>query len=291
MGEPTSPCGCPLPAEPGWYALISPRAEVLLELDPDGRLLGGFPHISELLSAPLCRQTHLADVVPRAVADVITASVALLTHEGARHELEVPDHGLAIRLARTKVGVLSVLTRTDQSFWQLFDLAPLPLAVEVAVTPDGHGASRLNRRFTELFGYTADDVPSVHHWWPLAYPDPAYRERVRDEWFERVSEAVAAGGAIEPMRTTVTCKDGSTREIEFYAAAVGDRHVVVFVDRTEHDRLEQLEQLLPVCAWCKKLRDETGAWFALETYVRQHTGATVTHGICPDCTASMRRPG
>lgn len=289
MGEPTSACGCPRPDEPGWYALVSPRAEVLLELDPEGRLLGGFPHISELLTAPLCRRTELADVVPPVVAERIAASVPLLTEEGARHELEIPDHRLAVRLARTRVGVLSVLTRTDASFWQLFELAPLPLAVEIAVTPDGHGASRLNRRFSEIFGYTAEDVPSVHHWWPLAYPDAAYRERVRDEWFRRVQKATDEQTAIEPMVTTVTCKDGTTREVEFYAAAIGDRHVVVFVDRTEHNRLAQLEQLLPVCAWCKKLRDDQGAWHELEAFVRRRTGATVTHGICPDCTASMRR--
>jgi PAS domain-containing protein len=288
MGEPTRACGCPLPAEPGWYGLISPRSEVLLELDADGRLLGGFPHISELLAAPLCRRTELADVVPPAVATLMAATASQLAHEGDRHELEVPDHGLAIRFARTRAGVLAVLTRTDASFWQLFEVAPLPLAVEVAVTPDGHGASRHNRKFRELFGYSTDEVPSVHHWWPLAYPDPEYRERVREEWFRRVSQAVADSAAIEPMRTTVTCKDGTTRDIEFFAAAVGDRHVVVFVDRTEHNRLAQLEQLLPVCAWCKKLRDDQGSWHQLEQYVRRQTGATVTHGICPDCTASMR---
>jgi PAS domain-containing protein len=260
----------------------------LLELGGDGRLLGGFPHISELLSAPLCGRTDLADVVPPAVAALITTSAPLLANVGARHELEVPDHGLMVRLARTKVGVLSVLTRTDASFWQLFELAPLPLAVEIAVTPDGHGASRHNRRFREVFGYTPEDVPSVHHWWPLAYPDPVYRERVRDEWFRRVQKATDERAAIEPMLTTVTCKDGSTREVEFYAAGIGDRHVVVFVDRTEHNRLEQLEKLLPVCAWCKKLRDDHGAWHVLETFVRQRTGATVTHGICPDCSASIR---
>jgi PAS domain-containing protein len=289
MGDGAQACGCPRPAEPGWYALIRPRAEVLLELDAGGGLVGGFPHLSELLTAPLCAQTDLAAVVPAPVAALVTASARQLAHEGARHELEIPDHGLAIRLARTRAGVLAVLARTEASFWQLFEVAPLPLAVEVAVTPDGHGASRHNRRFREVFGYTAQDVPSVHHWWPLAYPDPEYRERVRAEWFRRVSLATAEQSTIQPMVTTVTCKDGSTREVEFYAAAIGDRHVVVFVDRTERNRLEQLEQLLPVCAWCKKLRDDRGAWHELEAFVRQRTGATVTHGICPDCTTRMRR--
>jgi hypothetical protein len=134
----------------------------------------------------------------------------------------------------------------------------------------------------------------VHHWWPLAYPDPAYRAQIADEWFRRVHAAVAGQSAIEPMRANVTCKDGSLREIEFFAAAVGERHVIVFVDHTErnkaarqlreaHDEVAALTELLPVCAWCKKLRDDHGYWEQLERFVERRTGAMLTHGICPEC--------
>jgi len=48
-------------------------------------------------------------------------------------------------------------------------------------------------------------------------------------------------------------------------------------------RIKILTGLLPMCAWCKKIRDDKGYWKKVETYIREHTDATFTHGICPDC--------
>jgi hypothetical protein len=40
---------------------------------------------------------------------------------------------------------------------------------------------------------------------------------------------------------------------------------------------------LPICAWCKRIRDDEGYWQKVETYFHEHTGADFTHGICPEC--------
>ncbi len=40
----------------------------------------------------------------------------------------------------------------------------------------------LNRKFTDSLGYTLEDIPEIVNWWPLAYPDPVYREEVRENW-------------------------------------------------------------------------------------------------------------
>jgi len=50
-------------------------------------------------------------------------------------------------------------------------------------------------------------------------------------------------------------------------------------------KVHTLEGLLPMCAWCKKIRDESGNWHAVEEYVCDHTDAAITHGVCPDCRA------
>lgn len=47
--------------------------------------------------------------------------------------------------------------------------------------------------------------------------------------------------------------------------------------------IETLSGLLPICASCKNIRDDTGAWHAVETYVRDHSSAEFTHSLCPDC--------
>jgi len=56
------------------------------------------------------------------------------------------------------------------------------------------------------------------------------------------------------------------------------------------DALEQvrtLTGLLPICAWCKKIRDEEGRWQQLERYITLHSDAEFTHGLCEDCGRRM----
>ena len=97
----------------------------------------------------------------------------------------------------------------------------------------------MNDKFTALFGYTIDDVPDVAHWWPLAYPDEAYRQAVRTEWQARVEKAISNGTDIEPMEVTVRCKDGSTRHIEAHHSCMGDTSLVTLIDLTERKRAEE----------------------------------------------------
>jgi len=51
--------------------------------------------------------------------------------------------------------------------------------------------------------------------------------------------------------------------------------------------VKELEGLLPMCAWCKKVRDDQGYWQQIETYISSHSKADWTHGICPDCVARL----
>lgn len=56
-------------------------------------------------------------------------------------------------------------------------------------------------------------------------------------------------------------------------------------------RVRQLEGLIPVCAWCRKIRDDDGYWRRFEAYLEGRTGATFTHGICPTCEADLAADG
>ena len=51
--------------------------------------------------------------------------------------------------------------------------------------------------------------------------------------------------------------------------------------------LKVLSGLLPICAWCKKVRDDHGYWNKIEAYLSARTDAQFTHGICPDCTKKV----
>jgi PleD family two-component response regulator len=54
-------------------------------------------------------------------------------------------------------------------------------------------------------------------------------------------------------------------------------------------QVKTLRGLLPMCAWCKRIRDEQGEWVALENYIKQYSNADVTHGICPECAGKRHQ--
>jgi hypothetical protein len=47
--------------------------------------------------------------------------------------------------------------------------------------------------------------------------------------------------------------------------------------------VKTLSGLVPICGWCKKVRNDTGFWQSVEQYVGSRTDATFSHGICPEC--------
>jgi len=54
-----------------------------------------------------------------------------------------------------------------------------------------------------------------------------------------------------------------------------------------YNKVNTLSGLLPICANCKKIRDDKGYWHTVEVYVRDHSNAEFSHGICPDCLQEL----
>jgi hypothetical protein len=55
------------------------------------------------------------------------------------------------------------------------------------------------------------------------------------------------------------------------------------------EQVQQLSGLLPICASCKKIRDDSGYWQDVAVYIRDHSEAEFSHGICPDCMGDLQR--
>ena len=47
--------------------------------------------------------------------------------------------------------------------------------------------------------------------------------------------------------------------------------------------VKTLRGLLPICAWCKRIRDDDGYWKQIESYIRDHSEVEFSHGLCPEC--------
>lgn len=52
-------------------------------------------------------------------------------------------------------------------------------------------------------------------------------------------------------------------------------------------KVKTLSKLLPICASCKKIRDDKGYWSEIEEYISEHTDTLFSHGMCPDCMKKM----
>ena len=75
---------------------------------------------------------------------------------------------------------------------------------------------------------------------------------------------------------------------------------IIELQRDLQERVRQLEEalaqvdhlqgLLPICAYCKKIRDDRNYWHQVESYVTARTAARFSHGICPDCLENVIKP-
>jgi hypothetical protein len=66
-----------------------------------------------------------------------------------------------------------------------------------------------------------------------------------------------------------------------------ERHETIRELRAALGEIRDLQGILPICASCKKVRDDTGYWEQVESYVSRHTGAQFSHGVCPECIKTL----
>jgi two-component system cell cycle sensor histidine kinase/response regulator CckA len=130
------------------------------------------------------------------------------------------------------------LRQSELRFRGLVESSPMPMLVTTS-----HPEQRIllmNRRFTQLFGYTLDEVSDVESWWPCAYPDPDRRQRIKALWDERIVAAQALGqNSIEPVEAEITCLSGSRRYVEVHFNMHAGGALVIFNDLTDRKLAEE----------------------------------------------------
>lgn len=116
----------------------------------------------------------------------------------------------------------------------IIEAMPMPMAV----SDENQNITFVNRSFIATFGYTLADIPTVAAWWPLAYPDPVYRQQVTEAWQVATDRVFLEGGSLDLPDYLVTCKDGTVRDIHFSTAPMGTSQLVIFYDVTERRQAE-----------------------------------------------------
>ena len=154
-----------------------------------------------------------------------------------------------------------------------------------------------------MYGYTAEEVTGHS----VSVLTPHYRP---EEW-SQIYGRVKAGEKFERFESIRRRKDGSTVEVAVTFSPIKDakgsvigissvERDITIAKREEQERLQliveltealgkikTLRGLLPICASCKKIRDDGGYWKRIESYISERTQAEFTHGICPDCVTKL----
>ena len=73
------------------------------------------------------------------------------------------------------------------------------------------------------------------------------------------------------------------RDVSVRVEAEQERESLIEELQEAMEKIKTLRGLLPICAHCKKIRDDAGYWQQVEEYISDHSDATFSHGICPDC--------
>jgi len=154
---------------------------------------------------------------------------------------------------------------------------------------------RLNPAWERTLGFTLEELRSRP---AIEFVHPDDRERTLAQNGQVKTGAQALG-----FENRYLCKDGSYRWLLWNAAPDFDQQVIYSVARdiTERKRAEEerdalvlelqaalrevrtLQEILPICSYCKNIRNDENYWETVEGYIAEHTNTRFSHSICPAC--------
>ena len=102
-----------------------------------------------------------------------------------------------------------------------------------------------------------------------------------DGILDRAKQTLPFGYLIKPFRDREL---KAAIEMAIYKQGMEKKQTALIAELKEAlDKVKLLSGLLPICSFCKKIRDDEGYWKDVEKFIRAHSGATFSHGICPEC--------
>lgn len=264
---------------------------------------------AERLEAAKALETRLRGLGYDATAIVAADEAAVATGPrpaGAPIHVEIPaDHGVgAVSDSELRAHVDLALCRHDAERAVHELEAFFEISTDLFCFLDYGGYfRRLNPAWQRMLGFTRRELMSRPF---IEFVHPDDRERTLNQ-----NAAVREGGRAAYFENRYICKDGSYRWLLWMSAPAATDRVIYAVARdiTESKRAEEerarlvrelqatlaevktLREILPICSYCRKIRDDENYWQTVDSYVAQHTNTRFSHSICPSCMASEVEPG
>lgn len=143
----------------------------------------------------------------------------------------------------------------------------------------------VNRHWHRLTG-RADEEMLGHGWISAIHPEDVQRvtrgmgDPLRaGQTFDDTYRLQRPDGSVSWVQTTAAPLTDPDGTLTGYAGFSSDITALV----EARDAVKTLHGLIPICATCKRIRDDAGSWNQLEAYISSHTDASFSHGICPTC--------
>jgi PAS domain S-box-containing protein len=155
------------------------------------------------------------------------------------------EHGKEDTLSRVLVSFVDITQRkraeerlreSEERFREAIEFLPIPIGLA-----DQEGKIlHYNQKFTECYGYTRQDLPTINDWMESAYPDAEYRKFIQSLMVNEFTSPSSGNVEARPFNFNVACKDGSQRNVEIIARTIGDLSISSFNDVTERKHAEDL---------------------------------------------------
>ncbi len=137
---------------------------------------------------------------------------------------------------------LNNLDIDKESLKRILNFLPYPFLVSEIRRGKRHTLF-VNEKFIEEIGYTCEDIPTNEDWFLRAYPDPTYRQQIKQQWQARSAQAVANGQDSVFLQALIHTKRLESRWYEVKSSVLGNIYLVAFVDINEvRIREEELER-------------------------------------------------
>ncbi len=179
-------------------------------------------------------------IIGLARRDVLLGRVALLMKNGVvPHRVDLFETFIReSSIVLQKQLAENALRDNEEQFRKIVDYSPFP----ISIVESSGVITYLNKRFTDVFGYTIEELPTIRDWQNHAYPDEKVREEMeatRISWLH--SSAI---GEVTQIRARIKSKDGSNREIEIRAVSMsGARQFITYEDVTDRLEIEKIRAI------------------------------------------------